>query len=241
MLAFLRDGRRFVTGTRDGGLQIWDPDNSRMSELPSQGTSVTGLAVSPDGKTFATGTAGGVLRLWDPSCLGQTGATCELVVGVTGLTFHPDGRSLAVGQNDGTIRLLEIPRSKAIGPELKIGSAVHLVVFSRDGKRLLIGSAGGAQWWDVDKGETLGQLMHFKRYEPGDKVRSADGQRTLDVVDSVEATAFSPDATTLATAGWAGHEERVRGRVEIWNATTGERLRADSRTAKSSVRSGLQP
>ena len=70
MLAFLRDGRRFVTGTRDGALQIWDPDNSRMSELPSQGTSVTGLAVSPDGKTFATGTAGGVLRLWDPSCLG---------------------------------------------------------------------------------------------------------------------------------------------------------------------------
>jgi eukaryotic-like serine/threonine-protein kinase len=226
MLAFLRDGRRLVTGTRDGGLQIWDPDNSRMSELPSQGTSVTGLAVSPDGKKFATSTAGGVLRLWDPSCLGQTGATCELVVGATGLTFHPDSRSLAVGQNDGTIRLLEIPQSKAIGPELKIGSAVNLVVFSRDGQRLLIGSAGGAQWWDVNKGETLGQLMHFKRYEPGDKVRSADGQRTLDVVDSVEATAFSPDATTLATAGWAGHEERVRGRVEIWNATTGERLRA---------------
>ena len=107
MLAFLRDGKRFVSGTRDGALQIWDPDHSRVSELPSQGTSVAGLAVSPDGKTFATGTANGVLRLWDPACLGQTGATCELVVGVTGLAFHPDGRSLAVGQNDGTLRLLE--------------------------------------------------------------------------------------------------------------------------------------
>ena len=119
MLAFLRDGSRLITGTRDGALQIWDPENSRMSELPSQGTSVTGLAVSPDGKTFATGTAGGVLRLWDSSCLEQTGATCEFVVGVTGLAFHPDGRTLAVGQNDGTLQLLEIPRSKAIGPELQ--------------------------------------------------------------------------------------------------------------------------
>jgi eukaryotic-like serine/threonine-protein kinase len=226
MLAFLRDSSRLITGTRDGALQIWDPDNSRMSELPSQGTSVTGLAVSPDSKTFATGTAGGVLRLWDSSCLGQTGATCELVVGVTGLAFHPDGRSLAVGQNDGTLQLLEIPLSKAIGPELKIGSAIHTLVFSRDGKRLLSGSAGGAQWWDVGNGEALGQLMHSKGYEPGDKVRSEDGQRTLDVVDAVEATAVAPDATTLATAGWAGHEERVRGRAEIWNATTGERLGA---------------
>ena len=26
MLAFLRDGRRFVSGTRDGGLVVWEPD-----------------------------------------------------------------------------------------------------------------------------------------------------------------------------------------------------------------------
>jgi len=226
MLAFLRDGKRFISGTRDGALQIWDPDNSRVSDLPSQGTSVAGLAVSPDGNTFATGTANGVLRLWDASCLQQTGATCELVVGVTGLTFHPSGRSLAVGQNDGTIQLMNIPLSKAIGPELNIGSAVHTVVFSRDGQRLLASSSGGAQWWNLEKGEAVGQPMHCKRYEPNDKVRSADGQRTLEVVDTVEATALSPDAATLATAGWTGHEERVRGRVEIWDATTGERLRA---------------
>ena len=74
--------------------------------------------------------------------------------------------------------------------------------------------------------------MHCKRYEPDKKVKSADGQRTLDVVDTVEATALSPDATTVATAGWTGHEERVRGRAEIWDATTGERLRTDSRTAE---------
>ena len=40
-----------------------------MTELPSQGTSVTGLAVSSNGKIFATATDGGVLRLWDTSCL----------------------------------------------------------------------------------------------------------------------------------------------------------------------------
>ena len=225
MLAFLRDGRRFVTGTRDGGLAVWEPENSRMTDLPSQGTSVTGLAVSSNGKTFATATDGGVLRLWDTSCLRQTGATCEFVVAVTGLTFHPDGRTLAVGQDDGMLRLVEVPTPKAIGPALQLGGAVHEVVFSRDGNRLLTGSAAGAQWWDVETGLAVGPRMHCSRYEPDKKFKSADGRRTLDVVDIVEATAVSPDATVVATAGEVGYEERIRGRVEIWSATTGERLR----------------
>jgi eukaryotic-like serine/threonine-protein kinase len=225
MIAFLNDSKRLVAGTRDGGLQVWDAEKSRMSELPSQGTSVTSLAVSSNGKTFATGTAGGVLRFWDTSCLGQTGATCELVVSVTGLAFHPDGRLLAVGQDDGTVRLLEIPEPKAIGPDLRIGSAVHTVLFSGDGKRLLTGSSKGAQWWELETGKPLGERMHCSRYEPAKKVRSADGRRTFDVVAMVEATTISPDATSLAIARWAGSEERVRGEAELWNAITGERLR----------------
>jgi eukaryotic-like serine/threonine-protein kinase len=232
MLAFLHDGQRFVTGTRDGGLVVWGPENSRNSELPSQGTSVTGLAVSSNGKLFATATDGGVLRLWDTSCLRQTGATCEFVVAVTGLTFHPDGRTLAVGQDDGTLRLVEVPTPKAIGPALQMGGAIHEVVFSRDGKRLFTGSAAGAQWWDVETGTAVGPLMHCSRYEPGKKVKSDDGRRTLDVVDIVEATALSPNLTEVATAGEVGHEERIRGRVEIWNAATGERLRQSPEQAR---------
>jgi WD40 repeat protein len=225
MLAFLRDGRRFVFGTRDGGLVVSEPGNARLTDLPSQGTSVTGLAVSSNGRTFATATDGGVLRLWDTSCLRQTGATCEFVVAVTGLAFHPDGRTLAVGQDDGTLRLVEVPKPKAIGPALQTGGAVHEVVFSRDGTRLLTGSASGAQWWETETGNAIGPRMHCSRYEPGKKVKSADGRRTLDVVDLVEATALAADATIVATAGEVGYEERIRGRAEIWDATTGARLR----------------
>ena len=101
-----------------------------------------------------------------------------------------------------------------------------LLVFNRDGKRLLTGSARAHSGGMSTPARLVGPRMHCKRYEPDKKVQQRDGQRTLDVVDTVEATALSPDATTLATAGWTGHEERVRGRAEIWNATTGERLRA---------------
>ena len=67
--------------------------------------------------------------------------------------------------------------------------------------------------------------MHCSRYEPGKKVKSADGRRTFDVVDLVEATALSPDEKFVATAGEVGYEERIRGRAEVWSASTGERLR----------------
>ncbi len=224
MLAFLRNGTQLITGTRDGALQVWDITNARMTDLPAQGTSVTGLAVSPHGDAFATGTLGGVLRLWDPYSMRQTAATCELVVGVTGLAFHPDGRSLAVGQNDGSVRLLNIPGSKSVGPELRTGSAVHMLAFSPGGERLLTGSAQAAQWWDLKSGKSVGTIMHDRQYEPREKVRSPDGKRTLDVVDMIEATTWAHDGKTVALAGWTGHEERVRGRVAIWDPATGARL-----------------
>jgi WD40 repeat protein len=224
LIEFLRDRRRLVVGTRDGGLHVWDAEASRVADLPAQGTSVTALAVSPNGRTFATGTAGGVLRLWDTTWLGQTGQTDELVVAVTGLAFHPDGHTLAVGQDDGTVRLLDVPRPKAVGPPLRIGSAVHQVAFSPDGRRLLTGSSKGAQWWDADSGQALGPLMHSTRYEPGGTVFSSDSRRTFDIVDMVEATALSPDGKAIATARWAGAENNVHGRAEVWDTATGERL-----------------
>jgi WD40 repeat protein len=224
MIAFLRDGRRVVTGTRDGSLHVWDTVTARAFDLPPQGTGVTGLAVSPDGRTFATGTAGGFCRLWDSVSLSQTGHTYKLVSAVTGLAFHPDGRTLAIGQDDGTIRLWDVPLPKAVAAPIRTGSAVHSVSFSSDGRRVLTGGSMGAQWWDTSSGTASGPLMHSKQYEPEGVVPSEDGRRTYNVVDLVEGTALSPDGRTLATARWAGDEIRVRGRAEVWDAATGRRL-----------------
>ncbi|WP_020465699.1 protein kinase domain-containing protein [Singulisphaera acidiphila] len=223
MIAFLRDGRRVVTGTRDGGLRIWDTATDQVTDLPPQGSSVTGLASSPDGRLMVTGTAGGYLRIWDTTTLRPTGPTYKLSSAVTGLTFHPDGHSLAIGQDDGTIRLWAVPRLRSLGSPIKAGSAVHGLAFSPDGQSLLTSSSRGSQRWDLN-GNPLGPLMDSRRYEPDGKVLSEDGGRTYDIVDFIEATAVSPDRRTFAVARWAGNERHVRGCAEVWDLATGTRL-----------------
>ncbi len=225
MIAFSQDGQRIITGTRDGGLHVWNAQTARVSDLPPQGTSVTSLAVSSDGRTFATGTAGGVVRLWDTTMLGPIGQTYKLVTAVTGLAFAPDGSTLAIGQEDGTIRIWEAPRPKALGAPLTTLSAVRSLAFSPDGGRLLTASTKGAQWWGLVSGQPLSPLMTSERYDGGGTVSSPDGRRTYEVVNMVEATAFSPNGLTLAMARWDGNERHVRGRAEIWDTGTAERLR----------------
>lgn len=228
MLAFCGDGRRVITGTRDGKLHVWDPDTSRVVELPPQGSSVSALAVSPDGRTFATGTANGVVRLWDATRLGQVGQTSKLVTAVTGLAFHPDGRTLAIGQDDGVIRLWDVPEPKAIGTLKSLNVPVKNVAFDREGTRLLVGGSKGAQWWGLSDDLARGPRMHSDRYEPSGMAFSEAKQRPFEIVDLVEAIVVSPDGRTLATARWSGDEAHVRGRLEIWDAGTGERLRVSS-------------
>lgn len=223
MIAFLRDGRRVVTGTRDGGLRVWDTSTDLVTDLPPQGSSVTGLAISPDGHSMVTGTAGGLVRIWDTTTLSSTGPTYKLSSAVTGLAFDPNGRSLAIGQDDGTVRLWEVPRPRSIGAPLRMTKAVHGLTFSPDGQTLLTSSSLGTRKWDMN-GNPLGPLMNSRRYEPGGKVLSADGRRTYDVVDIVEATAVSPNQRNLAVARWTGNERHVRGCAEVWDLTTGARL-----------------
>jgi WD40 repeat protein len=123
---------------------------------------------------------------------------------------------------------------KAVGrPELFQGP-VHSLAFHRGGTRLLVGSSGGAQWFDLAPAtgarpgvwaRPLGPLLINTRYEPVRKVFSLDSRRTFNKLNLVEATAASPDGTSVVTAGWAGSEGFARGRVELWDTATGERIR----------------
>jgi WD40 repeat protein len=225
LLAYDRDGKKVLIATREGTLHVWQPDAARLIDLPSETADVTGLAVSADGVTFATGTGAGVVRLWDMTTFRQVGQTYKLVGAVSGLAFHPDGKTLATGQVDGTIRLWELPMALAIGRPLRLNCPVHSVLFNRDGSRLLTGTRQGARWWDAAGSRAGGPWMRGASSETSNKVRTPDGWRTYQKLNWLEATAASPNGQTVATASAVGLEGRPRGRAELWDAVTGERLR----------------
>jgi WD40 repeat protein/serine/threonine protein kinase len=201
-IAFGRNGRSIITGTRDGRLHIWDAEGARVSVLPSQGAAVTGLDVSPDRETFAAATADGVIRLWSFNMLGHPTQTVMPGGAATRVAFDPAGRVLATGQDDGTIRLWTLPRSPAIGRPRRLDRPVEDLSF-RDSSRLLVGAGGEVRTWDFD---------HEQMSSPTERARSA-----------AEVTIPAPDGNILATV----HRAAARGgRVEICDAAAGGLLRA---------------
>ncbi|MDR3632930.1 MAG: protein kinase [Isosphaeraceae bacterium] len=201
-IAFGRDGRAIITGTRDGRLHVWDAEGARVSELPSQGAAVTGLDFAPAGEIFAAATAGGVVRLWDLNMLGRPAQTLMPGRAATRVAFHPGGQVVATGQHDGRIQLWTSPRPLAIGRPLPLDRPVEGLSF-RDGSRLLVVAGGEVQTWDFDHEELLS--------------RSGKGRSPAELVIP------SPDGHLLATE----HRTGAGGaRVELRDATTRELLRA---------------
>jgi WD40 repeat protein len=94
-IVFLHRPSRFITGSADGTVKVWDLRTLRR-EAFFRGSlrGVNNLAVSPDARTLATGTGEGTIKLWNLD-LGQ-----ELAVlkghreSVGRLAFSRDGRTL---------------------------------------------------------------------------------------------------------------------------------------------------
>ncbi|WP_422928451.1 serine/threonine-protein kinase [Singulisphaera sp. PoT] len=193
-LAFLGDGHRVVVVAGDGRVLVWAPDVSRVTDLPPEGTAVTGLAVAPGGERFATGTEGGNVRIWNSTTLHQEAQTLKLVEPVRSLAFRPDGNALACGLDDGTIRLWTLPRTGPIaGPMLMRGPILSLA-FSRDGMNLLAVGCRGPEWWDVGQPAQLGHPMATptKGQEFGVTSVSPDGRLIVATTGGEGSTQPSP-------------------------------------------------
>lgn len=176
-----------------------------LSRVLDHGDRVMAVAWSPDGSTIAS--AGGTaragepwdaaVRLWNP----QTGAPTATLEGQTtpidALAWSPDGSRLAAGGWYNT--LVWDAATHALSYELGRGAAV--LAWSPD-KTLLAsgGDRGGLYLWDAATGEQRALLK---------------GHR-----GTVEAIAWSPDGSTLASAS-SGLFEKT---PVLWDPSTGARL-----------------
>ncbi len=87
-LAFSRDGRRLVTGSLEGDVDVWEARTGRQRDsLSGNLGQVLDLAFSPDGARPVASSSEGTLRLWDP----RTGQ--QLLTLATGVAGEVGGKS----------------------------------------------------------------------------------------------------------------------------------------------------
>jgi WD40 repeat protein len=188
-----------------GTVRLWNALTRRPAGQPiASHHAVTGLALGPDGKVLAV--AGDGLQVWSTATGQRIGGPLPAADAAGPVAISPDGRLVAAIGADGKARLWQVATQQETGVAVTIGPAAGqgALAFSPDGKTLAtIDPNGTAALWSVATQHRIGTLMHA-----GASAAQAAGGR------GTAAVAFSPDGTTLATAGASGGSG---GSARLWD------------------------
>jgi eukaryotic-like serine/threonine-protein kinase len=214
-LAMTRDGKRVAVGDVDGGITIWDTENTReLAHWLWDVKYVKKLAFSPDGAVLVSGTRSTDNRdniaFWNPA----TGELLKTLPGhpvilrtlrqevhhylekqrgeITALAFSPDGKTLATGA-EWRVRLWDLASGEMIRELAEHGGHITGgIAFSPDGKLLASGGSDNVvKLWEVGTGKLL---------------------ETLTESGLITGVAFSPDGRLLAISTFRG--------VRLWHVPT---------------------
>jgi WD40 repeat protein len=239
-LAIDNEGQRFVSGSADGSVRLWDVDSGAQLRLFTGHTSaVTCVALSADRRKVAAAGANGVIRVWDADRLDPAILLEGHQKGIGELAFLPAGDRLLSVSGDRSVRLwaLATRSARVLHDDLNETS----IAVSGDGSIAVTGSYDGPiHVWDLATG-TLRQTLRDHASTVWNVAVNADGTRALSVStdqtlrlwdlatgktvkviptpqDSTVGVRFGADgATGIAIFG--------DGLARVWDLTTGELLR----------------
>ena len=105
-VAYSPDGTKFISGSRDKTIKIWDANTGQcLKTLEGHTNSVRSVAYSPDGTKFISGSYDYTIKIWDAN----TGECLETLEGHSGsvksVSYSPDGKNIISGSDDKTIKI----------------------------------------------------------------------------------------------------------------------------------------
>ncbi len=239
-VAWSSDGKRIATASADGTGRVWDAASGEVVfVLTGHTAGLLDVDWSADGTTIATTALDGTSQIWDAA----TGAQLFVLRGIPsnyaatrwspidahlaimgGLrpriwdlsqkslrlpnvhtdwaddaAWSPDGSRIATVSYDSTARIWDATGEKEL-LVLHHPPFITFFAWSPDSQRIVTGGGDGiSRVWDVRTGELL-----LEYHAPSGNVTWTES--------------WSPDGSRIATSLWPSNT------VEVWNATTGQKL-----------------
>ena len=252
-LEYLPDGRRVVTGSRDGTIRVWNLESGEQEGI-SMGHEgeMSGLAVARDGTKIISSGCSGKIKIWDVE-LHKLVKEWTHPESHPNIVISPDDRFIAIGKKNVGIYTMEgIPVSHSI----EVGrNFVSSMSFSPNGDKLAYGTFDDTRVYDVDSGRLILGLGAGDRVF--DVLWSRDGSRLFASYGST-IRCWNSDTRSIEHVGhpWTGHTFAIRSLslspdgsilasvsldyIRFWNATTGDpigqHLQLGHRSAVDAVR-----
>jgi WD40 repeat protein len=143
-VAFSPDSMRFVSGSDDMTLRLWDTISGVcLNTLKGHSGGVCAVAFSPNGTRIVSGSRDKTLRLWDALSGTHLNSLEGHSQGVNAVAFSPDSTRIVSGCGDRTLRLWDAFNGAHLNTFRGYSGDVYAVAFSPDGTRILSGSREG--------------------------------------------------------------------------------------------------
>jgi WD40 repeat protein len=245
-VAISGDGERVATGTRAGGVFVWDADGHRLAAGRSHRLPVSALGFGPGG-ILVSGSDDGSVRVWDPGASPATRLIGELPGQVQRLAVSSAGY-VAAGGESGVIYSWELATGRLVGALAGHTGIVSALRYGRDGRRLFSASDEGTVrgWESATGGARAVMAGHRSRVQAiaispaGHRVASVsdDGElriwdverdtSTIELVGhtrAIPSVVYSRDGSRILTAS-------LDATARVWEAASGRearRVRAGAR------------
>jgi WD40 repeat protein len=198
-VAIMPDGRRFLSGSKDDYIRIWDVAYGVcVGQWRASKHMVLSLAPLPDGRRVITSGAIGdpALKVWDVPSQQCTATLRGHTNAVTSVSVSIDGKTAVSGSYDESVRLWNLETGECLAKLQGHHWYVRCVKITPDGRSAFSGSDDSTvKVWDLEAGTCVGTL---KGHE-----------------DGVNSVAVSPDGRYVASVGFADQT------IRLWDPRSG--------------------
>ena len=240
-VALSANGRRVLTGSKDGTAKLWDADSGNTIQTFENYSYFSKVALSADGKRVLVSFRDKTAKLWDA----DSGKPLQTFKGhadeVTSVALSADGRRVVTGSADKTAMLWDAASGEPLQTFKGRVAVVCSLSVTEDGRRVATVCEHKATLWDAASGRPL-QTFKGHANAVTSVALSADGKRVLtgsrdktailwDADSGKPLQTFKGHADAVTCVAMSGDGRRVlTGSMDhtavLWNAETGKQLQS---------------